>query len=289
MAGGSVGQGAGGAARPGSYRRRRDHPRPPRRRRAPRPARPAPTRWRRCSTCPACATAADGARAGDRPAARPPGAAPRVGRGQHRVGAARCPGVGRARGRRRPAGRAARRARSSDPVVQGALRVSVGARLDGRDVAAGAGPGAGPAARAGRRRPAPTAAELGRPAPHAGPPAGRAVRRWSPATTSAPAVLVAALVHGELAALAPVRHGRRRGRPGRRPAHRHHPRAGPQGRLGARGRLRRAGPGRLRRGAGRLRRRRRRTGVAGWLVHCCRATEHGAVEGLAICESLLRG
>jgi hypothetical protein len=30
-------------------------------------------------------------------------------------------------------------------------------------------------------------------------------------------------------------------------------------------------------------------GVAGWLVHCCRATEHGAVEGLAICESLLRG
>jgi hypothetical protein len=29
--------------------------------------------------------------------------------------------------------------------------------------------------------------------------------------------------------------------------------------------------------------------VAGWLVHCCRATEHGAVEGLAICESLLRG
>jgi hypothetical protein len=30
-------------------------------------------------------------------------------------------------------------------------------------------------------------------------------------------------------------------------------------------------------------------GVAGWLVHCCRATEHGALEGLAICESLLRG
>jgi hypothetical protein len=24
-------------------------------------------------------------------------------------------------------------------------------------------------------------------------------------------------------------------------------------------------------------------------VHCCRATEHGALEGLAICESLLRG
>jgi hypothetical protein len=30
-------------------------------------------------------------------------------------------------------------------------------------------------------------------------------------------------------------------------------------------------------------------GLAGWLVHCCRATEHGAVEGLAICESLQRG
>jgi hypothetical protein len=30
-------------------------------------------------------------------------------------------------------------------------------------------------------------------------------------------------------------------------------------------------------------------GIAGWLVHCCRATEHGALEGLAICESLLRG
>ena len=31
------------------------------------------------------------------------------------------------------------------------------------------------------------------------------------------------------------------------------------------------------------------TGVARWLVHCCQATEHGALEGLAICESLLRG
>jgi hypothetical protein len=29
--------------------------------------------------------------------------------------------------------------------------------------------------------------------------------------------------------------------------------------------------------------------VAGWLVHCCRATEHGAVEGLAIGEAILRG
>jgi hypothetical protein len=30
-------------------------------------------------------------------------------------------------------------------------------------------------------------------------------------------------------------------------------------------------------------------GLAGWLVHCCRATEHGAAEGLAIAESILRG
>jgi hypothetical protein len=30
-------------------------------------------------------------------------------------------------------------------------------------------------------------------------------------------------------------------------------------------------------------------GVAAWLVHCCRATEHGALEGLAIAESMLRG
>jgi hypothetical protein len=30
-------------------------------------------------------------------------------------------------------------------------------------------------------------------------------------------------------------------------------------------------------------------GVAAWLVHCCRATEHGALEGLAIAEALLRG
>jgi hypothetical protein len=30
-------------------------------------------------------------------------------------------------------------------------------------------------------------------------------------------------------------------------------------------------------------------GVGGWLVHCCRAAEHGAVEGLAIAEAILRG
>ena len=30
-------------------------------------------------------------------------------------------------------------------------------------------------------------------------------------------------------------------------------------------------------------------GVAAWIVHSCRAVEHGALEGLAICESLQRG
>jgi hypothetical protein len=30
-------------------------------------------------------------------------------------------------------------------------------------------------------------------------------------------------------------------------------------------------------------------GVAAWLRHCCRAVELGAQEGLAICEAVLRG
>jgi hypothetical protein len=30
-------------------------------------------------------------------------------------------------------------------------------------------------------------------------------------------------------------------------------------------------------------------GLAAWLVHCCRATEHGALEGFAIAEAILRG
>jgi hypothetical protein len=107
-------------------------------------------------------------------------------------------------------------------------------------------------------------------------------------TTSAPAVLIAALVHGELAAMAPF---------------------GTADGVVARGAARLTGITRgldpkavsvpevgfaeLGRDAylealdgyasGTS------PGVAGWLVHCCRATEHGALEGLAICESLLRG
>jgi hypothetical protein len=130
-------------------------------------------------------------------------------------------------------------------------------------------------------------AALGRPAPHAG---GRLAGLFSlvTGTTTAPAVIVAALVHGELAALAPFG----------------------------------VADGVVARGAGRLTGITRgldpkavsvpevgfaelgreaygaalagyssgtEAGVAAWLVHCCRATEHGALEGLAICESLLRG
>jgi len=108
------------------------------------------------------------------------------------------------------------------------------------------------------------------------------------APTTAPAVLVAAVVHGELAALAPfgVADGlvaRAAGRltgitRGLDPKAVSVPEVGfaELGRQAydrALGGYAAGGP----------------EGVAGWLVHCCRATEHGALEGLAICESLLRG
>ena len=173
-----------------------------------------------------------------------------------------------------------------DPVVQGALRVSAGL---------------GSMVETWRRAPGQVLARLhvlaaadladravlGRPAGSAGP---RLSGLFSLVTgsTTAPAVLVVALVHGELAALAPFG----------------------------------TADGVVARGAGRLtgiargldpkavsvpevgfaelgRETYARAlagyasgtpeGVAGWLIHCCRATEHGALEGLAICESLLRG
>ena len=174
-----------------------------------------------------------------------------------------------------------------DPVVQGALRVSAGlgsmvetwSRAPGQVLARlhvlAAADLADPLRSAGPR-------------PHAGPRLSGLLLAWSPATTAAPAVLVAALVHGEVAALAPFgtadgvvarAAGRLTGitrgldpkavsvpevgfaELGRRPT----PRRWPVTRPG------------------------NPAGVAGWLVHCCRATEHGALEGLAICESLLRG
>jgi hypothetical protein len=173
-----------------------------------------------------------------------------------------------------------------DPVLQGALRVSaaLGSMVETWPRAPGQ-----VLARLHVLAAADLAdrADLGRPQPHAGPRLQGLFSLLSGAT-SAPAVLVAALVHGELAALAPFG----------------------------------AADGLVARAAGRLTGISRGLdpkavsvpevgfvelgreeyaaalagyasgtpeGVAGWLVHCCRATEHGAREGLAICESILRG
>ncbi|MCW2635472.1 MAG: uncharacterized protein JWQ99_1839 [Blastococcus sp.] len=173
-----------------------------------------------------------------------------------------------------------------DPVVQGALRVSAGlgamvqtwSRAPGQvlarlhvlaaaDLADGSG--------------------LGRPAVHAGP---RLAGLFSLVTgpTSAPAVVVAALVHGELAAMAPFGTAdgvvaRAAGRltgitRGLDPKAVSVPEVGfaELGREAYATALAGYASG-------------EREGVAAWLVHCCWATEHGAVEGLAVCESLLRG
>ncbi|MCZ2858324.1 oxidoreductase [Blastococcus sp. VKM Ac-2987] len=174
----------------------------------------------------------------------------------------------------------------ADPVVQGSLRVSaaIGSMVETWPKAPGQ-----VLARLHVLAAADLAdrADLGRPAPHAG---ARLSGLFSivTATTTVPAVVVAGLVHGELAALAPF---------------------GTADGVVARGAARLTG---ITRGldvkavsvpevgfsefgraaydealagyaAGTP------EGVAGWLVHCCRATEHGALEGLAICESLLRG
>jgi hypothetical protein len=173
-----------------------------------------------------------------------------------------------------------------DPLVQGALRVSAGlgamvetwprapgqvlARLHVLAAADLTGP-----------------AELGRPAPHAGPRLSGLFSLVT-GTTTVPAVLVAALVHGEIAALAPFGSAdgvvaRAAGRltgitRGLDPKAVSVPEVGfvelgREAYEAALGGYRSGDP----------------DGVAAWLVHCCRATEHGALEGLAICESLLRG
>jgi hypothetical protein len=130
-------------------------------------------------------------------------------------------------------------------------------------------------------------ADLGRPRPHAGP---RLAGLFSvvTGTSTVPAVLVAGLVHGELAALAPF--GSADGVVAR-----------------AAGRLTGIDRGLDPKavsvpevGFAELGREAYDTalagyasgtpeGVAGWLAHCCRATEHGAVEGLAVAEAILRG
>jgi hypothetical protein len=173
-----------------------------------------------------------------------------------------------------------------DPVVQGALRVSaaLGSMVETWPRAPGqvlARLHVLAAADVAER------AALGRPAPHAGP---RLSGLFSLVTgsTTAPAVVMAALVHGELAAMAPF--GTADGVVAR-----------------AAGRLTMITRGLDTKavsvpevGFAELGREAYGTalagyasgepaGVAGWIVHCCRAIGHGALEGLAICESLLRG
>jgi len=174
----------------------------------------------------------------------------------------------------------------TDPVVQGALRVSVGlgSMVDTWERAPGqvlarlhvlaATDLAGPDA-------------LGRPSGDAGSRLGGLFSLITGATT-VPAVVVAAVVHGELAALAPF--GTQDGVVARAAGRLvgitrgldakavsvpevGFAELGAEAYAAALAGYRSGGP----------------AGVAGWLVHCARATEHGATEGLAICESLLRG
>jgi hypothetical protein len=173
-----------------------------------------------------------------------------------------------------------------DPVVQGSLRVSVGlgsmvetwSRAPGQVLA---------------RLHVLAAADLvdrsalGRPAPHAGP---RLAGLFGLVTveTTIPAVLVAALVHGELAAMAPF--GSADGVVARAAARLTgitrglDPKAVSVPEVGFAELGREAYAAALAGYASG-----EREGLAGWLVHCCRATEHGAVEGLAIAEAILRG
>ena len=173
-----------------------------------------------------------------------------------------------------------------DPVVQGSLRVSValGAMTETWQRAPG---------QVLARLHVLAAADLvdrstlGRPVPQAGPRLGGLFGLVTGETT-VPAVLLAALVHGELAALAPFGTvdgviARAAGRltgisRGLDPKAVSVPEVGfaELGREAYAAAVEGYASG-------------RQDGVAGWLVRCCRATEHGAVEGLAICEAVLRG
>ena len=173
-----------------------------------------------------------------------------------------------------------------DPVVQGALRASValGSVQDTWTRAPGqvlARLHVLAAADLAHR------ADLGRPAAPAGP---RLAGLFALVTgeSAVPAVLLAAVVHGELAAVAPF--GTADGVVARAAARLTgitrglDPKAVSVPEVGfvelGRAQYARALAGYA---SGRP------DGVAAWLVHCCRATEHGALEGLAIAEALLRG
>ncbi len=173
-----------------------------------------------------------------------------------------------------------------DPVVQGSLRVS--AALGGMVETWPRAPGQVLArlhvlAAANLA----DAAVLGRPAPHAGPRLSGLLSLVT-GVTSAPAVVVAALVHGEIAALRPF--GTSDGMVARAAARLTEitrgldPKAVSVPEVGFAELGREAYAAALAGYASGD-----PDGLAHWLTHCCRATEQGAVEGLAICESLLRG
>jgi hypothetical protein len=173
-----------------------------------------------------------------------------------------------------------------DPVVQGALRVSValGSMVETWERAPGQVLARLHVLAAADLAPRD---DLGRPSGAAGPRLGALFSIITGATT-VPAVVLAGVVHGELAALAPfgTQDGvvaRAAGRlvgitRGLDPKAVSVPEVGfaelgrPAYDAALQG-YRSGGP----------------AGLAGWLVHCCRAAEHGATEGLAVCESLLRG
>ncbi|MGY1770346.1 oxidoreductase [Blastococcus sp. SYSU D00813] len=179
-----------------------------------------------------------------------------------------------------------RAGRVDDPVVQGALRASValGSLVDTWSRAPGQ-----VLARLHVLAAADLAdrADLGRPRPHAGP---RLSGLFSvvTGTSTVPAVVVAGLVHGELAALAPFGTAdgvvaRAAGRltgivRGLDPKAVSVPEVGfaELGREAYDAALAGYASGDP-------------EGLAAWLVHCCRATGHGAVEGLAVAEAILRG
>jgi hypothetical protein len=174
----------------------------------------------------------------------------------------------------------------SDPLVQGSLRVSAAL---------------GSMAETWRRAPGQVLArlhalaaadlvdrdDLGRPAAAAGP---RLSGLFGLVTgeSAVPAVLVAGVVHGELAALAPF--GSADGIVARAAGRLTgitrglDPKAVSVPEVGFAELGREAYAEALAGYAGGS-----PAGVAGWLVHCCRATEHGAAEGLAIAEAILRG
>jgi hypothetical protein len=174
----------------------------------------------------------------------------------------------------------------ADPVVQGALRVS--AALGSMGETWERAPGQVLArlhVLAAADLAAPDA--LGRPAPGAGPRLA-GLSALLTGGTSAPAVVVAAVVHGELAALAPF--GVQDGVVARAAARLTGITRGldpkavsvPEVGFAEAGRAAHAATLEGYRSGG-------PDGLAAWIVHCCRATEHGALEGLAIAESLLRG